>query len=394
MKILFIPTTGGVGLVSHLIPLMSLEAKLSHSDHDTAFLLPTEFHPLAKELKLNVVDMDHRAQDGLRTEIVAYQKFKPDVVVDDASVYTYFVKQVAKKPRAAVQRTGMFPGAIPRSKTHVHSMGQNVNMKEFEMVKNFGLRVPRHFEDLFAAEMKIVPGIGEIEVLPQPLKNDPSYVFSGPLLLEDSQLEKVNKYYQQKKGTLILYNPNHLNNFFDKNQKRFIVYFTFGNVARAKKPIFDAIRYLLDNEVAVITNINIGEVPEKQKELYLYSSFLPMHYVCSRVNLMIHHCGSGTYQYQILYQLPAITIGTGCWDREDVALRLQELEVSKHLPQPDQCEDFGLSFKNAFVSFFGSSGNLYNNARKKLFDLKEVSRRVMAAFNFREVLEQAVGKFF
>jgi len=116
---------------------------------------------------LNVLDVDHKAQDGLRTEIIAYQKFNPDVVVDDASVYTFFVKQVAKKPRAAVQRTGMFPGAIPGSKTHVHSMGQNVNMKEFDMVRNFGLRVPQHF---------------------------------------------------------------------DNNQKRFIVYFTFGNVARANKP--------------------------------------------------------------------------------------------------------------------------------------------------------------
>jgi UDP:flavonoid glycosyltransferase YjiC (YdhE family) len=371
---------------------MSLEAKLSNGDHDTAFLLPAEFHPLAKELKLKVVDVDHKAHDGLRTEMVAYQKFKPDVVVDDASVYTFFVKQVAKKPRAAVQRTGMFPGAIPKSKTHVHSMGRNVNMKEFEMVRNFGLHVPQHFEDLFAAEMKIVPGIGEIEVLPEPLKSDPSYVFSGPLLLEDSQLEKVNKYYQEKTGKLVLYSSDLLNTFFNNNQKRFIVYFTFGNVARAENPIFAAIQYLLDNEVAVITNINIGEVPEQQKELYLYSSFLPMHYICSRVNLMIHHCGSGTYQYQILYQLPAITLGTGCWDREDVALRLQELEVSIHLPPPGQCEDFDLLFKGAFDSFFGSSPNLYENARKKLSDLKEESRRVMAAFNFREVLEQAVEK--
>lgn len=377
-------------MVSHLIPLMSLEAKLSNGDHDTAFLLPAEFHLLAKELKLKVVDVDHRARDGLRTEIFAYQKFNPDVVVDDASVYTFFVKQVAKKPRVAIQRTGMFPGAIPKSNTHVHSMGQNVNMKEFEMVRNLGLRVPQQFESLFDADMKIVPGIGEIEVLPESLENDPSYVFSGPLLLEDSQLEEVNKYYLEKTGKLFLYSPDLLNTFFNNNQKRFIVYFTFGNVARAAGPIFAAIQYLLDNEVAVITNINIGEVPEQQKELYFYSSFLPMHYVCSRVNLMIHHCGSGTYQYQILYELPAITIGTGCWDREDVALRLQELEVGIHLPPPGNSEDFGLLFSDAFDSFHGPSANLYENARKKLSDLKEKSRRVMAAFNFQEVLEKSL----
>ncbi|MCG8339737.1 MAG: hypothetical protein MI674_00460, partial [Cytophagales bacterium] len=52
---------------------------------------------------------------------------------------------------------------------------------------------------------------------------------------------------------------------------------------------------IITPEVAVITNVNIGEIPQQQKDLYFYSSFLPMHYVCSRVTLVFHHCDSGTF---------------------------------------------------------------------------------------------------
>ena len=378
-------------MVSHLIPLVCLKNKLVGANHEAAFLLPSEYHLLAKELNLNIVDVDHRSQDGFRTEILAYQKFNPDVIVDDSSIYTVFVKQIAKKPRVAIQRVGMFPGGVPRNKNHVHSMGQNVNLKEFEIAKNFGLLVPKCFEDFFSAEMKIVPGIRTIEVLPSSLNNDPTYVFSGPLLLEDSILERINNYYIDRIGKHVLYNPSTLEAFFNRNQHCFIVYFTFGNVARAVQPVINSIRYLLDRNTAVISNIPIDSLTPRQHELYLHSSFLPMHYVCSRVQLMVHHCGSGTYQYQVLYELPALTIGTGCYDREDVALRLQELEVGIHLPPPQECEDFVSLFKNTFDSFAGPNHSSYRKAKQKLTALKQESEQVMNTFNFEKVLAQAVG---
>lgn len=39
--------------------------------------------------------------------------------------------------------------------------------------------------------MKIVPGIRSIELLPAHLQNDQTYVFSGPLLLEDFMMGEV-----------------------------------------------------------------------------------------------------------------------------------------------------------------------------------------------------------
>jgi len=108
--------------------------------------------------------------------------------------------------------------------------------------------------------------------------------------------------------------------------------------------------------------------------------------------MMIHHCGSGTYQYQVLYKLPSITIGTGCYDREDVALRLEELGVSKHIPHPTEVVDFLSLFKNAFKSYGGLQGNLYVETKRRLSVLQEEMRRVFNSFNFEEILEYTLRK--
>lgn len=82
----------------------------------------------------------------------------------------------------------MFPGGVPRNPKHRHSM-RTIDVQEITRdlgnVALLGLPSPQTFKDLFAAPLKIVPGIRSIEVLPDGIAGDPSYRFAGPLLLDD-----------------------------------------------------------------------------------------------------------------------------------------------------------------------------------------------------------------
>jgi hypothetical protein len=390
MRILFVPfAEGGIG---HIIPLMALASRLKGAQHQTALLVPPVFHKNVKKLGFNVLDIDYtQSQGGFLKELAAFSIFKPDVVVDDSSLTTLFSTRLGKKPRVAIQRTGMFPGANPRMENRKYEFDRLIVSDHYKYYWQMGFTNVRKYTDLFAADMKLVPGIKSIEVLPDHLQSDPTYVFCGPLIVDDVILEEQFRS-QEKGGEKTAYRYEMLDSFFDTNKNRFKVFLTYGSIASANRSVINAAKYLIDHDVAVITTIEIPDLPQSQRELCLTAQYIPMNYVCSRVDMMIHHCGSGTYQYQILHLLPSITIGTKFQDREDIALRLEELNVNRHLPCPEDCQQFPELFRKTFNTFFHSSPSLYQAAKKRLVRLKEETERVSAAFDFESVLEQAVGR--
>jgi hypothetical protein len=315
-------------------------------------------------------------------------------VVDDASLTTLYSAHITKKPRVAIQRTGMFPGARPRRKNQRYQLDKLIPIDKYKGYRNtMGLPEIKNYTDLFDAEMKIVPGINTIEVLPDHLQSDPTYVFCGPLVIDDFFLG-VDFNPKGKAGSGKLYDYEPLESFFNANKNRFKVLFTYGTIALPTQSIFNAIKYLFDNNAAVVTSTKLPELNKSQQELCFYAKYLPMNYVCANVDMMIHHCGNGTYQYHILHQLPSITIDTEFQDRIDVALRLEELGVNCHLPSPEECEDFLLLFKQTFDKYVESSSSFYlNTAKKKLSELKKETNRVSTAFDFESILNQAVERF-
>ncbi|HLP46099.1 MAG TPA: hypothetical protein VK469_09140 [Candidatus Kapabacteria bacterium] len=392
MNILFVPMPeGGTG---HIVPLLALASRLKDSQYKTALLLSSQYHNIVRHLGFNVLDIDYaQSEGGFLKELSAFKKFNPDVVLDDSSLTTLFSTWVSKKPRVAIQRTGMYPGANPRQKNKKYNFDIIISVDKYkDYVKGLGMTEIKHYTDLFAAEMKIVPGIQTIEVLPDHLQSDPTYVFCGPLIAND-YFFGVDSPTVEKNGTGKSDSYKLLESFFCNNKNRFKVLFTYGTFASRPQPIFKAIKYLLNNNVAVIASMKIPELEESHRDLCFCANYLPMNFVCSRVDLMIHHCGSGTYQYQILHQLPSITIGTDFQDREDVAIRLEELGVNCHLPSPDDCENFLQLFQGIVEKYAQLSSPLYQAAKKKLVKLKEETDRVCAAFDLQWVLEQAVERF-
>jgi UDP:flavonoid glycosyltransferase YjiC (YdhE family) len=49
------------------------------------------------------------------------------------------------------------------------------------------------------------------------------------------------------------------------------------------------------------------------------------------VDVVVHHCGHGTLHTALLAGKPSLTLPSGHYDREDNALRLQDLDCGRHL---------------------------------------------------------------
>ncbi|HEX6290699.1 MAG TPA: nucleotide disphospho-sugar-binding domain-containing protein [Herpetosiphonaceae bacterium] len=375
--------------IAHEIPLLALDNLLKDTSIETAFLVPRSEHEFLKRLGARVLNVDHI---GFRTEMEAYGEFSPDVVIDDASFTTGFATTLSKIPRIAIQRTGMFPGTVARNPRHRHSM-RTADVKEIIKslpdVTVLGLPQPEVFSDLFDAVLKIVPGIRSVEMLPEPVKDDPSYIFAGPLLLEDLVISKT-KSASHDFDTDAARKREALEAFFEARQGQPIVYATFGTTAKATAPIPYCIRYLLSNNIAVVTNIKVDGLNPRQQALYCYQPYVPMHYVCSKVDLMIHHCGSATYQYPLLHELPTITIGTKCYDRDDVAVRLAELGASVHLPAPDEHENFVKAFQEAIQNYFDPASDFMQQKKQNIALLSAEVKQTAATFSFEDVLQRAI----
>jgi UDP:flavonoid glycosyltransferase YjiC (YdhE family) len=386
MRILYVPFHEGS--ISHQIPLLALNRLMRHCSVDYAFLLPKLFHEYFDRNQVSFLNLDY---DGsVHREIEAYRKYRPDVVVDDWSLSTGFATSIAGIPRVTIQRISTFPGRSPRNSQHKHSI--EIDFNRYPDVTALGLKQPRKLSDLFEnASMKIIPGIRSVETLPDALKDDSSYVYCGPLLWDDHFVADAHgpESGAQPQGVSGF---ETLERFFDAHQDRKMVYFTFGNVAKAADAIRKCIHWLLEAEVAVITNIKVDPLSSKSAPHYLYAKFIPMHFVCSKVDLMIHPGSTGGYHYPILHNLPSITIGTNYYNYEDAAIRLHELGASVHLPAPEENDDFLSTFKTVFERYFGGSTTLIEDQKKALAALKSEVDKTAAEFNYEDVLLQAIQR--
>ena len=387
MKVLFVPMMAG-GL-SHLLPLMALNKMLANTSVETAFLVPRQQHALLRAGGIEILDIDHQ---GFRSEIPAYKKFAPDVVVDDASLSTGAATLFTGVPRIAIHRTGMFPGDVPRNPKHGHSMHLSPDdlKKGWTALAHLGLPAPKVLSDLFRAPYKIVPGIPSIEILPPALQNDPSYFFSGPLVMDDYLVGNMSR----GNGFSLsdAKNFDSLQKFFESNRDRKRIYATFGTVAKPTQEVRDCLQFLMDNGIAVVSNIKLDDLNEVHQALYYYARYLPMHYVCSNVDVMVHHCGCGTYQYPVMHEVPSIIVGTQCHDRDDVGMRLEDLGTSVYLPGPQENENFVSDFKRTIEQFFADSGRLIEEKKANLAALNQEVDRTVSNFNFESVLQKAAGR--
>jgi len=181
-----------------------------------------------------------------------------------------------------------------------------------------------------------------------------------------------------------------LEKFYTLHRQRPKVFVTFGTTAKARPAMLERVRALLDRDVAIVTSVGLGDLTTSERERVFHGPWLPMNYVCSQSDLMIHQCGTGTYQYALSHRLPGVTVGTEYYEMETIAMRLQDLGVSVHLPSPDR-EEFKMAFEKAISSYFDSPDFL-EEKRWNLSVLHQEIQETKEAFDFERLLQVAAAK--
>ena len=363
MKILFIPFHS----ISHKLPLLVLYKKyLSHlSKISCSFLLAKSDEKYVERYKVNILDFDNTLQNGLGNNSSSFnerkekiiKQYNPDIIIEDFCFHAVFFCKKSQIPRISIQRTGFFRASNPstRNPFHTHSSDKfQINYRRYPLFKykkyipesdildrnyyyaEYILNNQLTSSDIHSPKFKIIPGVREIEMLPSN-REEKSYLYSGPLVPDDYADSKL---------------INDISRFLYDNKNRYKVLLTMGTIEQQDvSPIFNILH---KRGYAVITTI----LPpyEVNKRYIFYYSFLPLHFVSENVDLIIHHCGSGIYHFPLLHLKPSITLGTQCYDREDIALRLQELNLSSHIPSPYDDSNYMEKFIVAIDSF--EKGNL------------------------------------
>ena len=361
-----------IGGYAHIIPLIVLSCMLDDRSFEKVFFLSKHakdhYEPFYQKYNIRVSRVD--ADGTILAAAKACEAFAPDVIVDDFSYTAGFLRQLNGLPRVTIQRTGSFPHESRIESGFVHSSG----LDEHKLPKRVpdGLVPPRSIADLFDAEAKVVPGVRSAEVLPERLKQDRTYSFCGPLLLSDIEVTSA------------------LRLFLDKNKNRKKVYVTYGSAQKPPEEIIPCLQQIAERDIAIITNVESEELAGAFPDSYYYEGYLPMNFVCSQADIVIHHCGNATYHYPIMHLKRTIVLGTGCYDREIVALRLRDLQVAHYVPSPKSTTTFGKKFQSAFerVIHEGRQREVDRVERQKAL-LSEI-KRTKNRFSFHDILSQAV----
>jgi hypothetical protein len=388
MNILSIPYISG-GL-SHFIPLYVLNDKLRKENlinnyfltnkATQNFLMPKKIPFVPIDYSINPENFQNIDISKINNYVFEMEKsainfIKPLVIIEDIPYNTLF----HDIPKISITRTGNFRSIELnlRNNNHTHSIQKGL---ESFYDKHSQIPISNHLPSIYdtgtqliemqsMSKVKIIPGISSIECLPKNINDKESYFYSGPLLVRDRPSIDLSK---------------RLSDFLSYNKNKKIVFITTGTVDLL--PTDEFIEYFIKKNYVVITTCN-SEINVKYNKTIFYKHLLPINFICSISSLVIHQCGSGMYHYPIMNKVPSMTIGTQCYDREDVALRLEELGVSGHIPHPEDNPEYWNIFLKLMEKF--ENNNLINY--DMLDKLNEEINLTMANFNMEDVIQYAIS---
>lgn len=396
MNILTIPYIAG-GL-SHFVPSYVLQQRFIRKNLGVKnhFLVN---HTIQRFLMMQgipcvSIDYDYTVEDNsltfgnissMRESIIemekkAYDKVEPLLIIEDNSFLTPLIAEKNNIPRISVQRTGTFRSIDKRyrNSNHIHSIQKGHHNEKSEFILNLSDIGLTAFNDsnpdfyflqqYVKPKAKIIPGIPTIERLPNNIKDRESYFYSGPLLVMDQPSNELSV---------------RLHEFLKNNGQKPIVFITTGTIDRT--PIENFIEFFVKRNYAVITTCDCTINEEYRHEVF-YNKLLPLNYICGISNLVIHQCGSGMYHYPIMNRVASLTIGTLCYDREDIAQRLQELGVSGHIPHPDDNPNYWNIFLKLVNKFEKKTLIDFSTVDKLRFEINET----ISNFQMEKVIQYAL----
>ncbi len=176
--------------------------------------------------------------------------------------------------------------------------------------------------ELFLGDIVIIPSIPELEPLSEATKEcypNTEFVYTGPLFMpaEFTMSESLNVW------------------LADARQSGApIAMITLGTIwgADIYEELLDCFKGSEFAVVVVIPQENIRSSLSIRNNPSLHvTGFVDVATLANNVDIIIHHCGHGTLQTAIMAGKPSLTLPSGEYDREDNALRMQDLGCGRHL---------------------------------------------------------------
>lgn len=189
-------------------------------------------------------------------------------------------------------------------------------------LSRFGLDPLADWRDLCRAEIIAVPSIPAIDPLPDGVLDhypESTFIYTGPLLVQigrptPASLREWIAAARQEGAPVILV--------------------TLGTVWDT--PMYTVLADCLERtEFAVVMVVPDDEerrsLQRRNGARFQAVGLSDLRDLAERVDLVVHHCGHATLHTVLLAGTPSVTIPSGQYDREDNALRLEELGCGRHL---------------------------------------------------------------
>src|SRR5262245_20127918 len=223
-RILFLPAF--FGFPSHFITLLKLYQRLPRNKYDAAFFLPrmtprdieaqkaagfnsqaAYYYSTEFLSHFDVPVLDLKQQFSVMSELAAYKKFAPDVIVDDCTLTTALARYIQWRPRIAITRTGVF-GDPARPARHGSTLDSTVESLRAPPPLQF--QRPPSLDGYFDAEAHLIPGTRTVESLPCLPDGGARAFYSGPLMLDAREerlfySEPLEQFMEANRGRRIAY---------------------------------------------------------------------------------------------------------------------------------------------------------------------------------------------
>ena len=317
-------------IYGHAVPVLKLGLELQKSGNDVQMV---SYNAMTQALfdrhQMNTTSATVKPLDPVQNLLQVkeiLETHQPDVTICDWSKDLWLALQ-AWRPACRVsilrcellfgyQRRNLFlPDKFPF---------ETVGLVDWlnDCLSQVGLQRIADWRDLCRAEIIVVPSIPALDPLPAGVRDhypESTFVYTGPLLL-------------QVAGRT----PESLQEWIAscRQEGAPVVLVTLGTTWGGK------IYPLLADCLARTEFAVIMVIPDDQERARLEQRNGPrfqavgltdLRDLAERVDLVVHHCGHGTLQTVLLVGKPSLTLPSGQYDREDNALRLEDLGCGRHL---------------------------------------------------------------
>lgn len=317
-------------IYGHLVPVLTAALELHNAGNDVQILSYDEAtQQLCDRYQMSTTTATLRPQDPVQNLLQVkeiLQTYQPDVTICDWNKSLWLALQAWRPAcRVSILRCELLYGYQRRNlslpdKFPFETVGvlDRINTH----LSRIGLEPLADWRDLCRAEIIVVPGIPEIDPLPVGVQDhypEATFVRTGPLLLQlggrtSTSLREWIASCRRNGDPVILV--------------------TLGTVWETS--IYTALADCLQRtEFAVVMVVpdddQRHQLERRNGRRFQAIGITDLRDLAERVDLVVHHCGHGTVHTVLLAGKPSLTISSGQYDREDNALRLEDLGCGRHL---------------------------------------------------------------